>query len=446
MRLQKRVTEMINATEYLDGLNKRGIHPGLFGIQKLCDALNNPEKDLKVIHVVGTNGKGSTALFISEILKASGLSVGVYSSPAVFDEREIIKVNGKSISKSSYEKLVDKIAMANTFGCTRFEVETVLAFLYFKEKKCDVVVLEAGMGGTFDATNVAPNAIASVFTAIGIDHSEYLGSTISEIASSKAGVIKNGSITFVTSQTEEAETVIQSVSEKQSCEYVMSDYKLATGIKYRKNGTVFNYKGMTGIKLTLPGTYQIQNAALAIDVALGLRDCLKSIKRKVNITTETIKLGLEKAREEGRFEIICERPTFVLDGAHNEPASVRFRENVLTYFTNKKIIYIMGMLKDKECDRVISNTADLAQCIFTVATPKKERTMSAIELAELVKPYNRMVTAVDSIEEAVELALMMADKDTVIIAFGSLSHLKKIKEVVSEGKKIKKDTHGIKNV
>ncbi|MBR5897634.1 MAG: bifunctional folylpolyglutamate synthase/dihydrofolate synthase, partial [Lachnospiraceae bacterium] len=188
------------ALEALTQLNKRGIHPGLEGIKKLLAALGNPESGLKVVHVVGTNGKGSTALFISEMLKASGKRCGLYSSPAVFDDREIIKINGRAISKADYARLFATVCEANTFGCTRFEVETAMAFAYFKERGCDIAVIEAGMGGLMDATNVVTDTVAAVITPIGMDHRDYLGETVAEIAKQKAGVIKPGCVVVTAPQ------------------------------------------------------------------------------------------------------------------------------------------------------------------------------------------------------------------------------------------------------
>lgn len=426
------------AKEYMDNLNRRGIHPGLEGITALLDALSHPEDSLNVVNVVGTNGKGSTALFLAEILEAAGLKTGVFSSPAVFDEREIIRIGSNCISQKSYGELVDIISRANTMGCTRFEVETALAFLYFANKKCDVAIMEAGMGGLTDATNAAKSCIASVFTAIGIDHIDYLGDTVEKIARNKAGVIKAGSSVISTGQLPTVENVISEKAGEFDTEVVWSDYSKALNIRYKKDCTVFDYKEYKNIKTGLLGAYQVQNICLAIDAAKEIAKRLK-----VNITVKHIIKAVAGATEHGRFERICDKPVFYIDGAHNEPASLRLRENIETYFTNKKIIYIMGMLRDKECDKVVANTAEYADCIFTVATPNKSRTLSAFELAEIVKPYNPMVTSLDSIEEAVEMAAMMADKDTVVLAFGSLSHLNKVREAVNNIKLIKKDTHGV---
>lgn len=425
------------ASEYMLQLNKRGIHPGLEGIKKLCDALGNPEKNLKVIHVAGTNGKGSTSMFLSMILRAAGLKVGVYSSPAVFNDREIIKVNGREITKEVYSSYVSKIEKANTFGCTRFEVETVMAFMFFKDRECDVSILEAGMGGLLDATNVVSSCLECVFTPIGLDHTSYLGDTIEKITDNKTGVIKPGSIVVSACQVPQAEKVIRKKAELSDCPCFFTDSLGLTNVKYRLSGTSFDYKEYKKLEILLLSTYQPMNAATAVEAALALS------QKGIIVKESHIRKALSTASIPGRFEKISDKPLFYIDGAHNEPASEKFKETVETYFTKKKIIYIMGMLRDKDCETVVKNTAGLASCIFTVATPNKERTLSAFELAEIVKPYNNVVSSLDSVEEAVEMACLMADKDTVIIAFGSLSHLSKIKGAVERRVKFS-DDHGVK--
>jgi len=405
--------------EYMSSLNKRGIHPGVEGIKLLCEALDNPFGKSEYIHVVGTNGKGSTTVFLSEILIAAGHKVGVFSSPAVFNERETIKVNRKNISQSDYARLIEQISQKNTMGCTAFEVETALSLMYFSEKKCDYVILEAGMGGELDATNVIPKSKMTVITAIGFDHKQYLGNTLFDIANTKAGVIKPDSIAVSTIQVEEAFKAIKERVKKVNADLVTSDYTLSNKIRYKSESTIFNYKAFKNIEISLKGTFQIQNACLSIDAASALL-----------IEDKYIYKGLKNAKEEGRFDKISDKPLFYLDGAHNPPAAERIKESIETYFTKKKIIYIMGMLKDKDVQTFAEITAPLADCIFTVSTPKRERSLTSFELADVVRSINPMVTAMDSIDEAVEMALLMADKDTVILALGSLSHLSAVKEAV----------------
>lgn len=419
------------AISYLEGLGKLGIRPGLEGVKLLAQETEALTPDIKYIHVVGTNGKGSTSLFIAEILRAAGHKVGLYSSPAVFSEREIISVNGRDISKADFAGMAEAVSRKNTFGCTRFEVETVMAFLYFKMKGCDIAIIEAGMGGGLDATNITTESLATVFTSIGMDHTRFLGDTIEKIAATKAGIIKKGSIVITTEQERDVKKVIDCTADSMGAKVIYSLPSKASAIKYRKTGTCFNYADLRDIKINLMGTFQVTNACLAIDAVRALTDA------DISVSAKQILKGLEHAKESGRFEKICDKPVFFIDGAHNEPASLRLRETIQTYFTKNRIIYIMGMLRDKDVETVVKNTVDLADCIFTVATPNTKRTMSAYELAEVVQKYNHMVTSMDSVEEAVEMAIQMAgtEKDVVILGFGSLSHLGKIKLAVRSKKK-----------
>lgn len=412
------------ASEYMLNLNKRGIKPGLEGIRALCDAIGAPDSKLKFIQVAGTNGKGSTSLFIAKILQASGLRVGVYASPYVFNPLEIIRINGKNISKADYSRLTEQVKNANTMGCTRFEVETALAFLYFHEKNCDIVVLEAGMGGLLDATNTVSTTITSVITSIGIDHCQFLGDTIDKIAFNKAGIIKENSICVSTLQCEEADNVLRKEALSKKSQYIVSDYNKVKNVKFKLNETTFDYLDFKKLKISLMGTYQIKNATLAIDTSLTLRSL------GYNISDKAIRNGLLTAKEEGRFEMIKDKPVIILDGAHNEPAALVLKESLQTYFTKQRFIYIMGMFRDKATNDVVKLMAKDADAIITVTLPNRERSLSAVELANIVSEYNPMVTTADSIYEAVEMATLMSDKNAVIVGFGSLSHLEQIKNAV----------------
>ena len=409
-----------DALSYIGSL--KGIHKGLDHVGELLRTLNSPEEGLKVISVVGTNGKGSTALFIAEILKASGLKVGLFSSPKVFSETEIIKVNSRNISKKDYTRLAKTISEVNTVKATSFECETVMALMYFKERGCDIAVLEAGMGGLLDATNVVKSNLLSVFTPIGLDHTEYLGSTIREITDNKTGVIKPNSIAVTTLQEPEAMEVIKSKASSLNSDCIVSDYKTAQKIKYKLNSTKFDYEGEKSLEISLNGVNQVQNACLAIDAVKSLK------KYGIEVNEKAIRKGLLSAREEGRFEIISNKPVIVLDGAHNPPAAGVLRENLNTYFTDRKFIYIMGMFKDKDTGTVIDTLCDLPEAVFTVTLPNRERSLTAYELAEQVSLVNRAVSTADSVREALEMALQFADHDTVIVGLGSLSHLKLIKD------------------
>lgn len=419
------------AQEYLEQVAKNGIRPGLTAITELCEAVGNPQNELKFIHVAGTNGKGATGLFIASVLRANGYRVGVYQSPAVFEEREIISVNGRNISKDNYCRLIEKLRDTGV-SFTRFELETAMAFLYFREKQCDFVILECGMGGLMDATNVVKTTELCVFTAIGKDHSSYLGDTVEAIAGNKSGIVKDGCDIVINGQNEKS--TINKLCKPNHSVFI-SDLDEISRLKTKMTGTSFDYKSYKGISLSVYGIHQVYNAITAIEAVQSLRN------RGYDIKDKAVFDGLKNMTEPGRFEVLMKKPFFVIDGAHNEPASRILRENLDIYFPDKKFIYIMCVLKDKEYGKVIQNTCDRAWQIITVPSPNRKRGLPSYELAKEVSSVNNAVTSADSIEEGVELSLMLADNDAAIVCFGSLSHLGKVRRLVEHRKDIKKDWH-----
>ena len=423
--------------ERVDQLNTRGIHPGIEGISALCGVLSNPEKKLKYVHVAGTDGKGSVSNFLFNILRKNGYRVGMFSSPAVFSRQEIIRLGGRDISKKDYAEYFDRVLEANSFGCTRFECECAAAFLYFAEKEADIVIVEAGMGGLLDATNIIPAPEMAVFTMIGMDHMQYLGDSLEAIGRNKAGIIKEGSLVVSTVQEPCVEAVLDEKSASFGGQVVYSDYAKALKVKRSLKETSFCFEGLEKLTIHTLGSFQIQNACLAVTGALALRE------KGYSISEKSIYEGLLATVMPGRFECVCEKPLFFLDGAHNVPAARVLKDTLEGYFDKKHFIFILGMLRDKEYEKVVDITTPLAEMVLTVATPNKARTLSSFELAQTVSKVNPAVTSMDSIEEAVEFALMMAKKDTVIVTFGSLSHLEAVKQAVLNRRMQKKDFHGV---
>lgn len=421
------------AMEYISSLSKYGIVPGLDSIKELCRRLGNPQDELKFIHIAGTNGKGSTLAYLSTVLRKAGYKVGKYVSPAIRCYEERIQVNEKMITKKSLceemehmRDICDEMVRDGFHHPTPFEVETAMAFDYFLKKGCDVVVLETGMGGRMDATNIIKTTLVSVIASISMDHMQFLGDTLEKIAREKAGIIKEGSKVVVLSQKPEVMKAVREEAEKNRAEYIVADPTLSKGLKYNINGVKFSYKEYEKIELSLAGKVQVDNGVLALEVIRTLNEGMLKIPEKA------VREGLKETLWQGRFSVIGNKPLFVIDGAHNEDAAKKLADSIEMYFTNKKIIYIMGILRDKEYEKIIDLTAKYAQQIITVATPNNKRAMDSIELAEEVMKKNPHVTAAASIEEAVEMAYLFAAKEDVILSFGSLSFLGKVMDEVEK--------------
>lgn len=419
--------------KYIEDLGLYGSVLGLDNMKRLCEGLDLKLDELKVIHIAGTNGKGSTLAFVSEILKQAGYRVGRYLSPTIFEYRERIQIDGRMITwkdlcsyMTRMREVCDQIVSGGYPHPTLFEVETAMSFLYFYEKDCDFIVLETGLGGALDATNVLPKPLVSVLTSISMDHMAFLGDTLKEITRQKCGIIKEGCPVVSQMQTPEALEVIKSCCEEKQAPLVF----VSPGqIKKVKNGIkkqTFSYQSYDSVTIRLAGLYQIENAALSLEVIRQLISLGYDIPRKA------VYDGFYHANWHGRFEVIAEKPLFIADGAHNEDAAERLAKSIQFYFTNKKIIYIIGVLKDKEYDKIIQKTYALADEIIAIKPPDNPRALDAYELAKQISLYHNRVTKADSIAEAVEMAYLLADTGSVIIAFGSLSYLGELIKTVGD--------------
>ena len=429
--------------KYMEQVSSFGIVPGLDSIRELCGRLGNPQKQLHFIHVAGTNGKGSVSAYIASVLQCAGYRVGMYISPVIFEYRERIQVNGRMITKSAMcygieriKAACDEMVSEGLAHPTAFEVETTLGFLYFLEKNCDIVVMETGMGGLLDATNIVENTITAVFTSISMDHMKLLGNTLEEIATQKAGVIKPGCAVVSTPQNVKVMEVLSRRASELGCSFVVSDPGKLDNVRFGLERQRFDYDKRKKLEISLAGRYQVENAALAVEALDVLGE------RGFPVSEEQLRNGLRETQWPGRFTVIKKQPIFIADGAHNEDAAKRLAESVSFYFTNRKIIYIMGVLKDKEYDKIIALTHEYADHIITVTSPGNPRALPAYELALEVAKVHPKVTAVDSLEEAVEMSQLLAGSEGVIIAFGSLSYLGRLMEIAgaTSGKAAKR--HG----
>lgn len=437
-------------TQFIEECNKLGSVPGLASITELTKQLGNPQNFLRFIHIAGTNGKGSVLAYISTVLSEYGLKVGRYISPTIFEYRERFQINGTMIGQNKLNQYMEQVKEACDIMVsngmthpTSFEIETAVAFLYFKDQKCDIVVLETGMGGLLDATNIVTTTIMSVITSVSMDHTAFLGNTLSEIATHKAGIIKKNTVVVAKEQCDDVMKVITDTCNQKEATLSIVDTKKVSHVHAGLFRQTFQLERET-YAVTLAGNYQIENAVVAI-TALKTLFTNQLIKKKGKILSfqpEMIKKGLEKTIWRGRFTVVNKKPLFIVDGAHNEDASKRLAESIDNYFTNKRKIYIMGMFKDKECEKVIQNTVSKAEQIITITTPHNVRAMPAYELGQIVKQYNPNVTVADSLEEAVEMSLLFAQKEGVVIAFGSLSYLGELMTIVEKHKVVRSDTHG----
>lgn len=412
------------ARVYLDHISKYGSVLGLDNMRELLGRLGNPQKDLKFIHISGTNGKGSVLAYLSTVLSGAGYRTGRYLSPALFSYREKIQVDGEKINKESLAAHVTAIAEAsrdmqekNAGIPTIFEVETVLAFLYFKEKKCDIVVLETGMGGLLDATNIIDTTVLEVLAPISMDHMEVLGDTLAKIAVQKAGIIKPHTSVVSAAQQTEAKDVIETACRERDCVLQTVDPAEISEVQYGYEAQTFSYKKWKQMQISLAGKCQIANAALALEGVEALRAL------GYQLSEEQVREGMRKTVWRGRFTVLAKEPLIIMDGAHNPAAAQTLRDSLQLYFPGKKLHYIFGMFRDKDYPAVIALTAPLAADIITVETPGNPRALPAGELAEAVAEVNPRVEAAVSIAEAVQKSLERADKDDVIMIFGSLSWL-----------------------
>lgn len=421
------------ARVYLDDASKYGSVLGLKNMKEMLSRLQNPQDDLRFIHIAGTNGKGSVLAYLSTVLMEAGYLVGRYISPTLFGYRERIQVNEEFIEKDSLalqatkiKEVAEQMMMEGMTHPTAFEIETALSFLYFKEKHCDVVVLETGLGGLEDATNVVQTTVMEVITSISMDHMGFLGNTLVEIAQKKAGIIKPGTLVITMQQKKEAMEVITETARSQKCRLMQASPKEAREIIYGYETQSFSYGGFNHLEIGLAGSYQIANAVLAVEAAKGL------ISLGYHISEEELRRGMRRAKWKGRFSVLRKNPLFIIDGAHNKDAALMLKESIKLYFPDKRIIYICGVFKDKEYDEILEITASCASKIITIQTPGNERALPAQQLAEAASKYHQDVEAAGSIKEAVEKSLETAGTEDVIIAFGSLSFLGEITRNVGE--------------
>ena len=416
--------------KFIENSQKFGSRLGLDRIKKLCELLGNPQDDLKFIHIAGTNGKGSTSVFINNILIDAGYKTGLYTSPFIYEFNERIQINNKNISDTDLTEVMsdvaEKVKIMIEEGYehpTEFELITAAAFLYFKKENCDIVVLEVGLGGIYDATNIIKTTELSVITSIDLDHTDYLGNTITEVAKNKCGIIKeNTPVLSYMYQKNDALSVIENTAQKMNSPLIVAEEKDLHIKETSLSGNTFCYDGEE-YKTDLVGIYQIYNAITAINTAKILKE------NGWVISGENIKNGIYAAKWPARFEILRSNPTVIADGSHNSDGMKAFTQTAKKILNGKKVIAVFGMLKDKDyefCMKELSSICDTV-VITEVDNPRKE---SAEKLTECAAKYFKTVYTEKQNDRAVKRALSLAKKNDVIIALGSLYMMNNIKKAV----------------
>lgn len=417
------------AMQYIHGTLKFGSKLGLENIARLLDLMGNPHKKLKFVHVAGTNGKGSTTAFISQILIESGYKTGTFTSPYIQRFTERIKIDNIEIRPEDLTEIVKfvktKVDLMLDMGFnhpTEFEIITAVALEYYYRNKCDIVVLEVGLGGRFDSTNIIDAPEVAVITTISLDHTEWLGGTIAEIAYQKAGIIKPDSDTVIYPQKPEAERIFADVCKSMNSRIHLVDLKTIKQKEFGLEGQLFDYKDYRNLETRLLGDHQLCNAAVAIDA------CEVLINKGFKIAYNNIRAGIANTRWPGRLEVISSSPLVLIDGAHNLEGGQSLNAALEKYFADKSKIFIVGFLKDKDYHHIMELLADKAELIITV-TPNTERAVASAELAEILKKYSHNVKDGVTIGNALQTALDNIDENSMVCAFGSLYMIGDIREV-----------------
>ncbi|MBU5315050.1 bifunctional folylpolyglutamate synthase/dihydrofolate synthase [Clostridium bornimense] len=418
--------------DYIHNTAKFGMNFGLKRTKRLLEYLGSPHEKLKCIHIAGTNGKGSTSAMVAEILKESGYKVGLYTSPFLEEFEERIQINSVNIPKEKLcsviekvSKAVDKVSKEGLGDPTEFEIITAAMFLYYYEENIDIAVVEVGLGGRLDSTNIL-DPILTVITSISYDHVGILGTTLKEIATEKAGIIKEGVPLVLYPVEEEAREAIVSVAKMKNCEInsvASNDAEFIKIIEEEKMYQVVRYNNEE-YKLALLGTHQVINFSVVMKIVESLR------KLGYTISNENVKNALKNVVWKGRMEVVANKPYILLDGAHNLGGIEKLKESLNKYFNYSKLILIIGILGDKDVEHMLEKIIPSAEEIITV-TPNSPRAMSATELkSKIERITSKKVSSFDRYEEAFGYAKDISNEDDMILICGSLYMIGDMRKIV----------------
>ena len=404
------------ALSYIHSICWKGSKLGLDRTRELLGKLNDPQKELKFIHIAGTNGKGSTAAMLSSILEEAGYRVGLYTSPFINRFNERMQVNHQPIPDEELAALTEYVrphADAMADSPTEFELITALAMVWFARQKCDIVVLEVGMGGELDSTNIIDVPEAAVIAAMGMDHVKELGPTMADIARAKAGIIKEGGRVVSYGGNPEADEVIAAVCRARNASLCQPDFSAIVPGDFSLEGQTFSYKGWRGLRIPLVGAYQMNNAAVVLETVEVLR------QRGWSVSDEAVRKGLADTRWPARFEVLRRDPVFIVDGGHNPHGIRATAESLSRLFPGRKITFVTGVMADKDVEHILGLIVPLADQFFTVR-PDNPRAMDAGELAARIEAMGAKATACASVRDGVDRAIQAEGPHGVACALGSL--------------------------
>ena len=403
------------AIDYIEHQGWSTTRLGLERTRELLRRLGDPQKRLRFIHVAGSNGKGSTCAMLDAILRAAGYRTGLYTSPYIQDFCERIRLDGENIPGDELARLTEQVkAVAETMDDhpSQFELVTALGMLYFAGRGCDAVVLEVGMGGALDSTNVIDAPEVAVITNIGLEHTEYLGDTLEKIAQTKAGIIKPGCRAVCYDGAPEVTAVVRRVCEERRVPLRVADYGAVTPLSETVDGQRFLWKGAE-YRLALLGQYQLHNVATVLETVDALRDA------DWQIDEAAVRAGLASVTWPARMEVMGREPLFLIDGGHNPQCAEALAESLRRLLPGKKAVFLLGVLRDKDYPRMLATVLPLAR-EFICLTPLSDRALSARELAEYLTAQGAKATAFDDIPGGLRAALDAAGADGAVVAFGSL--------------------------
>ena len=416
------------AIAYIHSVCWKGSIPGLGRTQELLEKMGNPEKKLKFVHIAGTNGKGSTAAMTASILSKAGYRTGLYTSPYIYRFHERIQVDGVEISDEDLTEIteyVKPLADSMAQSPTEFELVCCIAFEYFYRKKCDIVVLEVGMGGAWDATNVIEVPEVAVITNIGLDHTEYLGDTVEKIAETKSGIFKPHGHAVVYRSTPSVEAVYERVCAERDVSLRKADFDGLVLKAHTLEGQVFDCGSRKNLVLPLLGDHQLHNASVVLSIADTL------IGEGWKISEQNIYDGIRDVRWPGRFDIVCRKPLFIIDGGHNPQCIEALVKNIRDYLAGKKVIALTGVLADKDYADMYKPVMPLVDR-FVCITPPNPRKLEAEQLARYLRQAGAQAQASESILGGVKQAMDLAGEDGVVLCFGSLYSIGGIRDALKD--------------